>query len=425
MTPESANLGAFVDRNVPSIFVATARYYAHPETGCPTRWVPRNVANMFEYEIFAAGWIDVNLSLGRSHAFAHQREVTFPGGIRPEFIRTARQYNGTGHIVGIWTNPNFDITASGIDHGAELAMLPDPVCGSSVDVHYWMGPSDDRPQRRLLVRAQDLMRHDGAPQEDDLMHAGCSIPNPPRAAFLNPYNPQEAYFFADTRYALIKVYPITAGEVVNGPKQIVHEWPSLKTAQFAKIDAVLPTGYGYEAYFFARDEYALINTSPGSTDDWVVNGPKKIFTEWPSLKKANCKTVDAVLPYPGVPMQAYFFCGSKVTVIKYTPGTRDDIIVEPPKYTQTYWRKSLARFHRIDTAIPNPTNENEAYFFSGDRYMLINVKTDELILGPRPVYREWPALRKAGFYSKGLPKRCDVGGAGTASRQSAKSTGPS
>ncbi|KAG8719150.1 hypothetical protein FRC09_011549 [Ceratobasidium sp. 395] len=245
ITPESANLGAFVDRNVPSIFVSTARYYAHPETGRPTRWVPRNIANMFEYEIFAVGGIDVNLSLGRSHAFANQREVTFPGGIRSEFIRTARQYNGTGHVVGIWTNPDFDITASGTDHGVELAMLPDPVCGSSIDVHYWVGPPEDRPQRRLLVRTQDLMHHDGTPQEDDLMHAGCSVPNPPRAAFLNPYNPQEAYFFADTRYALIKIHPITAGEIVNGPKQIVHEWPSLKTAQFAKIDAVLPTGYGY------------------------------------------------------------------------------------------------------------------------------------------------------------------------------------
>ncbi|KAG8793443.1 hypothetical protein FRC12_002739 [Ceratobasidium sp. 428] len=408
ITQENADLGAFVDRNVPSIFVATARYYAHPDGGHGTRWIPRARANMFEYEIFAPGGIDVNLSLGRSNAFANQREVTFPGGIRPEFIRTARQYDRAGRVVAIWSSMMFDITASGTD--ARLDMLPDPVCRAPIIEHYWWQPSQDRPQRRLLAREQDPMREAGMPAKDDLMNAGCSVPNPPRAAFLNPYNPQEAYFFADTRYALIKVHPITAGEIVNGPKQIVREWPSLKTAQFAKIDAVLPTGDGYEAYFFAGDQYALINTSPGSTDDWVINGPKKIATEWPSLKKAGCETVDAVLPYPGISYQAYFFCGSKVTIIKYKPGTTDDEIVKPPTYTQIHWRKSLARFHRIDAAIPNPANKNEAYFFSGGSYMLINVEKDELIRGPRPVYLEWPALRKAGFYSKGLLKQCDVDG---------------
>ncbi|KAG8762260.1 hypothetical protein FRC12_009115, partial [Ceratobasidium sp. 428] len=80
---DNADLGTYVDQNVESVFVGTARYYSHPETGRPTRWVPRNVANMFEYEVFAAGGIDVNLSLGTGNQFFNQREVAFPGGIRP------------------------------------------------------------------------------------------------------------------------------------------------------------------------------------------------------------------------------------------------------------------------------------------------------------------------------------------------------
>ncbi|KAG9096451.1 hypothetical protein FS749_008453 [Ceratobasidium sp. UAMH 11750] len=51
----NADLGAYVDNNVDSIFVGTARYYRHRETNRPTRWVPRNIANIFEYEVFANG----------------------------------------------------------------------------------------------------------------------------------------------------------------------------------------------------------------------------------------------------------------------------------------------------------------------------------------------------------------------------------
>ncbi|KAG8780961.1 hypothetical protein FRC12_022387 [Ceratobasidium sp. 428] len=413
IVPENADLGVYVDHNTRSVFVSTARTYADSDTGLPIRWTPRAPANTFEYEVFAAGGIDINLSLGRANQYWDQHEITFPGGIRPEFIRTAREYNGTGHVVAIWANPNFDISASGPSHGAELAMLPDPECGDSVDIHYWMGPPEDRPQRKLMraqIPAKDLMHEKGAPQVDDLLAGNaCSVPRPARASFLNPYNPEEAYFFADTRYALIKADRMV-GDIVNGPKQIVHEWPSLKMARFGKVDAVLPTGDGYEAYFFARDEYALINSAPGTNSDWVVNGPKKIATEWPSLKQAGCKSVDAVLPYPGVAKQAYFFCGLEYVVVKYTPGTTDDALVHRPRSISSGW-PSLARigFRRIDSVLPNPANEKQAYFFSEDKYALVEFVPggpDKVVRGPKSVYREWPSLRKAGFYSQKLLNQC-------------------
>ncbi|KAG9122127.1 hypothetical protein FRC07_001629 [Ceratobasidium sp. 392] len=415
---DNADLGVYVDSNSRSVFVSTARTYEDEDTGLPIRWAPHNLANRFEYEIFAAGGIDINLSLGRLNQYWDQHEIAFPGGIRPEFIRTARQYNGTGHLVAIWANPNFDISASGPSHGAELAMLPDPDCmidsiDDSIDIHYWMGPPEDRPQRMLMranIPANDPMHEKGAPQVDNrLFSDSCSVPRPARASFLNPYNPQEAYFFADTRYALVKADRM-ASDIINGPKQIVHEWPSLKMSRFGKVDAVLPTGDGYEAYFFARDEYSLINAAPGTNSDWVINGPKKIATEWPALKKAGCKTVDAVLPYPGVPKQAYFFCGTQYVVVKYTPGTTDDSIVHRPKPISAGW-SSLAKagFHRIDSVLPNPANEKEAYFFSRDQYVLVNFTPggpDKVVRGPRSVYKEWPSLRKAGFYSQKLLNQC-------------------
>ncbi|KAG9126157.1 hypothetical protein FRC07_004676 [Ceratobasidium sp. 392] len=409
----NADLGEYVDHNVPSIFVATTRYRPHHDTGRPTRWVPRDLANQFEYEVFAPGGIDVNLSLGRRNQYWNQHEVSFAGGIRREFIRTARQYNGTGHVVAIWHNEFFDPTASGAVHEAELWMLPDPVCRSSLDRHYWMGPPEDRPQRRVLMRAptKEPLHGNGELQEDELMRDGCSTPHPSRAAFLNPYNPKEAYFFADTLYTLVVASPMTSEDkIVNGPKHIATEWPSLKAAGFGRIDAVLPTGVGYEAYFFSGDKYALINTAPGTNNDWVINGPKKITTEWPALKQAECKTVDAVLPVPGADKQAYFFCGSRYSIIKYVSGTTDDVLVQKPKYTSIDW-PSLGGigFHTIDSVLPNPANSSEAYFFYGDKYVLVTVtpgRPSKRIRGPISVYKEWASLRKARFYGQSPLKEC-------------------
>lgn len=77
------------------------------DAGC---WMPRNITKKFEYEVFTPGGIDVNLSMGRFHGYWNQREVLFPGGILPRFIRTAREYDASGYIVAMWANGGFDIT---------------------------------------------------------------------------------------------------------------------------------------------------------------------------------------------------------------------------------------------------------------------------------------------------------------------------
>jgi hypothetical protein len=94
--------------------------------------------------------------------------------------------------------------------------------------------------------------------------------------------------------------------IVNGPKPILDNWPSLKKAGFGRVDTILPNPASKdEAYFFSGSQYALINVKPGtssvasrkviatmstiftgSTDDYIVNGPKLVRTEWPSLKQS-------------------------------------------------------------------------------------------------------------------------------------------
>jgi hypothetical protein len=58
----------------------------------------------------------------------------------------------------------------------------------------------------------------------------------------------------------------------------------------------------------------------GTTDDYIINGPKKIMDEWPSLRKAGFATIDAVLPNPANSDEAYFFSRSQYALIDIKPG---------------------------------------------------------------------------------------------------------
>lgn len=98
------NLQVYVNQNTPSIFVSTT----HSVRSNGYFWTPRNRQNTFRYEIYAPGGIDVNLSLGNQNQYSEQNEIAFPGGIRREFILSAREYDSNGRIVRHYVNPVFE-----------------------------------------------------------------------------------------------------------------------------------------------------------------------------------------------------------------------------------------------------------------------------------------------------------------------------
>ena len=111
--PEAFNLRAYVGNNRPSIFVGTTRPRRHPTNGTLSLWQRRAKdpeVHLFEYHIYAYGGIDVNLVLGQ-HQHARQHEVVFPGGIRPEMIRCARERKES-RIICNWVNTHFNFLAN-------------------------------------------------------------------------------------------------------------------------------------------------------------------------------------------------------------------------------------------------------------------------------------------------------------------------
>ncbi|KIY49760.1 hypothetical protein FISHEDRAFT_17148, partial [Fistulina hepatica ATCC 64428] len=210
------------------------------------------------------------------------------------------------------------------------------------------------------------------------------------------------YFFCYNMYAAIDIEPGSTNDTIAwGPKTLVDNWPSLVQANFGFVDAVLPNpDKKEEMYFFFREKYALINIEPGAsfyrtTKNHIVNGPKDISTDWPSLKEANFTTVDAVLPSPMNKYQAYFFSGERYALIQFEPV--NDFLVNGPKPITSEW-PSLAKagFKTVDAILPHPDDAYKAYVFSDAKYVLIRFQPgavdDEIINGPEEVRAKWPSL---------------------------------
>ena len=100
------DLYLYAKDNVKSIFVSTTKTQIRKNKKYV--WTPRSAASgiVYQYEIFAPGGVDVNESLGQQSPFPEQLEIAFPGGIRPEYIRSVREMSGN-RLVRIWRNPNF------------------------------------------------------------------------------------------------------------------------------------------------------------------------------------------------------------------------------------------------------------------------------------------------------------------------------
>ncbi|KAG8753782.1 hypothetical protein FRC11_007137 [Ceratobasidium sp. 423] len=220
-------------------------------------------------------------------------------------------------------------------------------------------------------------------------------------AALNISGTDETYWFKGNQYVRYKWTPGTTTDSISyGPTEFVKEWESLKQTGFKQIDAILPVpGQDRRAYFFSGDKYARIEYVVGAPGDKIIGGTKAIHDGWPSLKKAGFDHVDGGLLVPGKTNEAYIFSGEQYIRIKLTEGQANDELLDGPKPITVGW--SVTKFQKIDTIIPRPGNDQNAYLFSQDKYVQIKVNVggyDELISDHRDVAPYWPGLHKAGFY---------------------------
>jgi hypothetical protein len=109
------NIGRASGHSIPSAFVSTSQ---DPNLRFGT-------GEGFKFVIHAPGGVDINKSFGDNVEFGGgEKEITFPGGIRPENIKGAFPINN--HVVGtdFIPNPNFDPDAPNNAVGGHLDFRP-------------------------------------------------------------------------------------------------------------------------------------------------------------------------------------------------------------------------------------------------------------------------------------------------------------
>ncbi|GLJ08513.1 hypothetical protein SUGI_0090250 [Cryptomeria japonica] len=185
-------------------------------------------------------------------------------------------------------------------------------------INYAPGTTDDQ------IMKGPLSIGDGFPYlEDTIFASGID------AAF-TASSKNEAYIFRSNIYALIN-FAEDGGSIIQGPNIITDSFYYLKNTNFENgIDAAFASSRENEAYIFKGDQYALINFAPGITNDHIIQGPKKITLGFPSLEGTIFQDgLDAAFSSTAK-NEAYLFKGDTYALINYAPGTTKDYIINGP-----------------------------------------------------------------------------------------------
>lgn len=218
------------------------------------------------------------------------------------------------------------------------------------------------------------------------------------SAFRSTAN-NEAYMFFDKEYALINYAPGSTNDyVINGPLLIGDGFPSLAGTAFAEygIDAAFGCHNGSrpsEAFIFSGNLCAKINFAPGTTNDRIIEGPKTIKQMFPFFKGTKFENgVDAAFEST-VKNEAYLFKGSEYARINYsdrTLGTKI-LIVDGFKCFQG------TKFSSDIGAAFASHRSNEAYLFKDTEYVLLyftpGKTSDYIVNGPKPILNNWSSLK--------------------------------
>lgn len=217
-----------------------------------------------------------------------------------------------------------------------------------------------------------------------------------KAAIPLHWSEDEIYFFNERKYARINVIKDTIS--YDTEKEIWSTWTGLRQIGFAPINAAFVTPDNPdEAYFFCESRCAKINLR---TDKVCADGgPFNIHEKWASLKDAGFDTVDATLSFAfkgkGHENVVCFFRHGRYAMI----DVRRNVCLESGDFTSRFNALDKANFKSIDAVVFKPkTQKQQAYYFSGRWYILANLSDDHILYGPFEVSNEWKSLKAASFY---------------------------
>ena len=390
------DLRSFVLSGDESIFVSATNCSRDMIGGRVTRWKPDNCANLYEYEIFAYGGIDVDRSMVKLHPSVRKGDVVFPMGIRREFVRSALEYDKSGVPIRFWINGYFDVDANGASFTPTLDDYPRYIYSADVPVVPWTetnntynrikAPDGARIIGDVMSKLQGQLR---AIQVESLLDQTVA-----RTAMLLPKANGEAIFFADTRAITINIMDDVCTSPSGTAVVIDKTWSSLAQLGIATIDAIVPhhvqedSGY---VYVFSGTQFACVNIVD-DVKDYVCTF--QITSKWESLARAGFNTIDGAIKAPNS-MHIYFFKGTQYVRV----DCRYDTIVEGPRNISSRWPVlGEIGFTTIDAIMPTPNDPSSLLIFSGSEYVVIPVHGEGPVAGPNQISDKWRVLVNNRFY---------------------------
>ncbi|KAM7489043.1 hypothetical protein LguiB_026527 [Lonicera macranthoides] len=346
---------------------------------------------LYRYEIFAPGGIDAVLTLREHNNYPNQQEIAFVGGIDPHYIRTSRPYvvlapgpqsqfptyspQGNRIYRNGHFNPNPN--SSGQTTQEFMNRLRNVSCPRHDEV---LVNLVFRINNFTNVRKKDI-EDITSPIEETYVDPGCNVGHYINCAF-NFNNQVEAFIFTTNQCLQINYAPGTTEDfIVKGPMSIGDFFPSLRNTIFATgIDAAFTSSAENEVYIFRSNMYILLNFVSGD----IIGGPKKITDGFYSLKNTIFEHgIDAAFA-SSRDDEAYIFKGDQYALINFAPGTTDDYLLNPPKKITLGFPslKGTVFEDGLDAAFSAKAT-NEAYIFKGNSYALINYApgtTDDYII---------------------------------------------
>jgi len=435
---------------IASIFVSTSRTWSDSTTGEIKRIVPdhEQVIKRHEYEIFVHGGIDVTLSGESGHNFTKEdeREISFTGGIRREFIRSVRTYPRDEGIKGkpvVLENPYFNPSANGQGVSVALPSLPAIVdLASGIEVKTWIPPPPGSTRSVHPERAKGTPPAEIPPPAMNWTAMGDETATSDRVpmtrASFTKSDGSEIWFANNS------ILVVNNESEKPSPVSIAEHWPGVIQAGITRIDAVLTTPSLSEKnrlFIFSGENCAQIEESSGNV---VYGSVQKISEAWPALGQEGFSEVDAVLPYPAPSTTVAFFRKKRYALITFD-AEKDSThgkVTKSGEYA-AHW-PVLEDYPFLDAVLVDQENNRMATFYSGDRHKSTEIEPsteapkpaataseadwtgaeatqddeDEIARGSyeglkdehtasrgRSVYgqqstmmRKWAALKNAGFY---------------------------
>ncbi|KAJ8437593.1 hypothetical protein Cgig2_005344 [Carnegiea gigantea] len=289
---------------------------------------PTDGGTVFRYEIYAPGGIHVHETLRSHYYFPAQDEVSFLGGIASVFIRSAQEFRIT------YRNGRYD----------------------------------------------------------DLMHyyatGVANTKNYLDAAFRSSRT-DEAYLFVEKEYVLLNYAPDSTNDrVVNGPLFIFDGFVSLGETAFAevRVDCAFGVEGKDEVFIFSG---AKINYAPGTTKDWIIEGPMSIADMFPFFENSGyARGLDAAFELSST--EACIFRG------KYCAQTNhvEKRLIQICLITDAFpCLKDTVLASDIGAAFRSH-RDSEAYLFKGPQYALLKYSSaTSLAGGVKEIAPNWPSLK--------------------------------